>query len=376
MDDAFDMLDRFADDGEPKSSKPTAKPVEAPKPPAPKLEEPKPGEDETPPETPPTEAPKPGEKPKASPWKLVEQYKTKLAQLEREAAELRTNPASHPHFKEVTAKAEAIAKRNEELENHIRYVDYSKSKEFTEQYQKPYEEAWAKAVGELKELTVETEDGMSRAATAQDMVALCNMPLKQARESAKAWFGDCADDVIAHRRQIRDLSEKQTKALENAKTMAGEREKQWSAEHQKADQQLQEEIGGIWKASNDEALAKFDFLKPQEGEPERNEKLDKAIKFVDEAFAASARDPRLTPQQRAEVVKKHAALRNRAIAYSPLLHENKKLRAQLEESKKALAAYQQSEPGKGNGTSNHEELPSGDLMGTALRSMDKYADRG
>lgn len=309
---------------------------------------------------------KPG---KTSPWKLVESYKKSNAQLQQEIAELRTSMKPGELPKEHQDKFTAIEARNKELEDEIRHVNYSKSKEFSEQYQKPYEEAWINAIADLKELVITNDDGSSRAATAQDLIALSNMPLGQARATAKAWFGDSADDVMAHRRTIRDLSDKQTKALEESKKGGSERDQQRTAEMQAKQKARSEESAKVWKAVNDEAVAKYEYLRPVEGETERNEKLEKAIAFVDKTLKSNLNQAK-TAEERDSIIKAHAALRNRAVGFSVLKHENVSLKAKVAELEKAIAEFQASEPtGGGPKSESNGEHGGGDEMGSALNRL-------
>ncbi len=292
--------------------------------------------------------PKPGEK-KTNPWTLVNTYKTRLSTLEKENAELRTKAGEPP--KEVTERMSAIEKRNQELEQHIRFVDYSKSQEFVDKYQKPYEEAWSRAIGGLKGLQVKlgadptTGQEMARDLTPQDIAALANMDPAAARMEIKNRFPEDVAEVRGYIDKIRDLAEAQNKALEEQKTKGGEWQQKVGHQHQAA----QEANAKLWKQYSDESVAKFDFLKPIEGDDERNSKLEKAVAFVSDALSSKANDPNLTEEQRANVIKKHVALRNRAIAYSVLMHENKQLKAQLAEKEEALKAYGESAPTDGEG---------------------------
>jgi len=290
---------------------------------------------------------KPGGK-KTNPWDLVNTYKSRLSTLEKENAELRTKHAEPP--KEVTERLSAIEKRNQELEQHIRYVDYSKSQEFVDKYQKPYEEAWGRALSGLKGLQLkftnaETGEVQARDLTPADIAALANMEPSAARMEIKARFPEDVAEVRGYIDKIRDLASAQNQALEEQKSKGGEWQNQVS-QHHKA---IQESNSKLWKQFSDEHLAKFDVLKPVEGDDERNSKLEKAVAFVTDALSAKANDPNLTEEQRATVIKKHVALRNRAIAYSVLMHENKQLKARLAEKEEALKAYGDSAPTDGEG---------------------------
>jgi hypothetical protein len=383
FDQANADMERFADPdaeepkppGAPKSppkpaGKTQPKPGDAEEPEATLEGDTKPGEEAKPeeklgPDGKPAEptAEKPG---KTSPWKLVESYKKTNSALQQEIAQLRSSIKPGELPKEHQEKFAAIEARNKELEDEIRHVNYSKSKEFAEQYQKPYEEAWINAIADLKELVITNDDGTSRAATAQDLIALSNMPLGQARATAKAWFGDSADDVMAHRRTIRDLSDKQTKALEDSKTRGGERDQQRTAEMETKQKARSEETAKVWAQVNAEAIEKYEYLRPVEGETERNEKLEKAQKFVDETLKSNIGQAK-TAEERDKIIKAHAALRNRAIGFSTLKHENTALRSKVAELEKAIAEFQASEPtGGGPKSESNGEHGGGDEMANAM----------
>jgi hypothetical protein len=399
FDDSFADMERFADEDSPASKppgapKPPAKPGKpaakaAPEPPAadeeaePAAEEGAEDPEAEPPAKPAEEEAKlgPDGKPlpadgkpgKTSPWKLVESYKKTNTTLQKEIADLRAAAAKPGELpKEAAEKFAAIEARNKELEDEIRYVNYSKSKEFVDTYQAPYEEAWANALGELRELTITNEDGTSRTATAQDLLALSNMPLGQARATAKAWFGDSADDIMAHRRTIRELSDKQTKALDAAKKNGSQRDEQRTAEMSAKAKARTEEHGRAWQTINAQAQAKYEYLRPAEGQEERNQKLEKAVKFVDETLGLNVNSAK-TQEERDQILSRHAAIRNRAIGFSVLKHENSALRAELETLKKELEQFQGSEPtgGEPRGRQNGEAQP--DTLDGAVAGMARYA---
>jgi len=304
-------------------------------------------------EPPPPEKPlldekgKPIDKTKVSPWKLLDQFKGRLTAAEKENVELREKLAKVPDL----SRLEGIDKRNKELEEEIRYQNYAKSQDFAEKYAKPYEEAWAKAVADLGELEVLAEDGSpARKATANDLISLARMPLGEARKLANQMFGDSASDVMMHRQRIRDLHDAQEKALAEARKTGSERQVK-AAETSKA---ITAEVTSLWQKFNEEDAGKYEFLKPKEGDEDWNSKLEKAKALVDTAFSQNATDPSLSPEQRAKAVRAHAAVRNRAIAYSALKLENTRLKAQIKERDDKLKQFEDSAPtggqaGGGNG---------------------------
>jgi len=319
---------KLDEDGEPIPATPTPEPTATPKPADAK-----------------TAVAATTDKGKKSKWQLLDQFKARTLKAEARALELESKIGDPATLEAASQRATAAEKRLAELEEHIRYVDYSRSSEFAEKYQKPYEEAWTKAVNDLKELSVTTADGTTRAATAQDLLHLANLPLGEARKLANEVFGDAADDVMAHRRRVKELSEAQEKALTDAKINS----KQWLEQSLSASKKLADEIKQLWTTETAAKEAKYEFLKPKDGDDEWNEILERSTELVESAYASNARDPKLTPEQRAEVIRKHSAVHARARAYGPLRLELKRLRAQLAERDAKLKQYEGSEPTVGNG---------------------------
>lgn len=321
-----------------------------------------------------------GKSGKVSPWKLVDHYKATNTSLQKEIAELRTQQGQPP--KEWLDKLTSAQKRAEELENHIRFVDYQKSGEFTEKYTKPYEEAWMRAISGLKGLKVqwtnpETGEVSGRDITPQDIAALANMDPAAARQEIRQRFPEDAAEVKTYVERIRDLAYAQNQALEEHRTKGAEH---WNAQAQALQAKQRAFIESntkLWESINKEAMEKFDFLRPVEGDEARNAKLEAAVKFVEDALATRITDPKLSDEDRANVLRKHAALRNRAIGYSVLLHENKGLKAKVGELEKALKAYEKSEPtsGDGKGKDKAADVNGEGLMDSVLSGMSKYVRR-
>lgn len=304
------------------------------------------------------EAAAPAAKPskKLSPWRLVDQYKERVKALETELAASKTaSPKPGEPDKAFTERLTAAEKRAAELEDEIRFVNYQKSGEFQEQYQRPYEAAWSRAVKDLNEISVTDAAGNARAATAEDMLTLVNLPLGKAREVADSMFGAFANDAMAHRKAIKELFDKQQEALSGARAKAAEWEKTRAAEAEKARTDIDRQVGETWTKANADAVtdAKYGkYFVPRESDPEWNQRLAKGFELVDKAFAdANPRDPRLSPEQRRSVIERHAAIRNRAAAFGPLRFENERLTARVGELEKELAEYKKTEPAQGGGGS-------------------------
>jgi hypothetical protein len=191
----FKNLQKVADKpgpgkAQPQAAAPTAKPAEKPAAAA----KPDPELAADPAATPPAAA-APAEDPKkgkVSPWKLVDEYKAKLAAAEQQVLEVNKRAIPEADWKKTQETLTEREKRLTELEQEIRYVNYSKSEEFKTKYQQPYEKQWQRTMSELGELTVETADGGTRPLAANDILDLVNAPLGKAHELAVERFGDLA----------------------------------------------------------------------------------------------------------------------------------------------------------------------------------------
>ena len=324
-----------------------------------KVEAPKPeSKQEEPPKQ--TEAPAAEEKPekvetsgeskKVSPWKLVDQFKKKALEAEQRALELEKLVLPEDQRNAITERLTKAEQKARELEDEIRYVNYAKSDEFKQKFQQPYERAWQRAMSELQGTTFQDAGGNQQTFGVDHMMELVQMPLKKARETANAMFGDIANDVMNHRNGLKEMLEQQTAALDEARKTGAEREGQKRNEFQSYLRELDNKSKADWEAFNkqiQEHPEHGEFITPKEGNDEWNSMIEKGIEFAKKAFTANIMDRRLTPEQRREVVKMQSALYNKAVAYGPLRYEVKNLRKQLAEREAELKQYKETTPATG-----------------------------
>lgn len=349
-------------------SKPADKPVEAPESKA-TTEPVKPSEK-------PADAPEVAPEDKPDPIKIVD-LRNHYNELKKRAKVLRSDLANREsRLKELEAikpednkplleTIEKLKKENSEHLKELRFLNYKKHPEFVEKYEKPYNAAWKKAVEEIGELTVENEDGSVRAATAHDMQRLANMPLGEANKLARELFGDLAPDVMAHRRTIRELAQAQNEALERARTEGEEWEKQRTIEDQTKTKAQAETTMKLWQAVHDDLAKRFPrAFTPEEGDAEDKTEFERGSALVDLMFsgpqdksvvaradllpgflaeAVKAGRPLTQPEQ----VRMHALVRLKAMNHDRILRRDKAKSARIAELEKALAEYEQSEPGAG-----------------------------
>lgn len=324
-----------------------------------------------------TAATDPKAKVKVNPWKLVDEWKGKAATLESQLMETKKlipDEVGRKTEVERLTKAEARAK---ELEDEIRYVNYEKSEEFLEKYDKPYAHAFKTAMSELGDLTISDASG-TRKAEPGDMLELVNAKsLGAAKELAIERFGDLADEAMAYRKDIKKLWDDRVHALDNARKVAADREQQMREQGISAHKELTKFVSENWekaveavKTMPDEA----EFFQMIEGDEERNTILEKGYKFADEALAVSPMDPRLKPEDRATIIKKVAAARNRISAYPVLKHLLKQERAEKHELMEKLKQYEASTPdtlGDKKEVVNTTPQKASDQMFSRLRAMAK-----
>lgn len=313
-------------------------------------------------------------KDKPNPWKLKEEWENRAKTAEQKLVDAEKRAIPEATWKDTQEQLKKAQDRLKELEGEIRYVDYTKSEEFKTKYQQPYEQAWGRAMNELGELTVDDGNGTQRALQAADILDLVNLPLPKAKALADEKFGAFASDVMAHRKEIRKLYDEQSAALDQAKkdatTTMQQREQQANEQRQK----MSTEIMTEWKTANDQVAAdpKYGrYFVPTDGDPEGNQRLAKGFELVDRAFTENQMDPKLTPQQRRDVIRRHSAVRNRAAAFGRLVHWKNSLESQVKALTEELAQYKGSEPGAGGRVDKTEPAAPTTAMGRMQAELRK-----
>lgn len=342
LDQADETSKRTPD--KPRDEKGKYKPAD--KPPEKPVEQEKPEEPEKPAEEPAAEEPKKSnirslgksleklQKERDEVWQpKIQSLESKVKEYERTVEQLKTQ---QPDIKPFQEKLAAIEKENQALREVVRFSDFRQSPEFKEKYEQPYNEAWAKAVTEVTQLTMETEDGAARKATANDLLALANAPLDQLDELANKWFPRSAARVIRHVEKIRDLAEAQDKALEEAKKGATDFQTKRAGEMQKANQAFKQAYDNV---VGDLAKKYPKWFAPDETDPKGNEILKKGFDYADTVFSPNG--TQLTPEQKAARL---AVIRAKAANHDRLASRLKSTMAERDELRAKLAEYEQTEP--------------------------------
>lgn len=285
-------------------------------------------------------------KEKPNPWKMYEEQKKEVLKLREELAETNKRAIPQDKWTEAENKRTVIEKRAAELEEEIKFVNYSKSKEFKEKYEQPYFASWNRARDELKGVTIETAEGQNRPMNDMDMLELVNLPLASAKSKAVELYGDLAPEVMQFRNEIRKSSDDQQRALEDARKVGVARDKDVSERTQRERGEMNKSILETWDKANNEVLEDPKHginFKPRDGDQQGNQLLAKGFELADRAFRENASSA-TTSEERAGIVRRHAAVRNRAAAYGRLVFDNTQAQAKIASLEKLVAEYKGSEP--------------------------------
>jgi hypothetical protein len=313
----------------------------------------------------------PDDKKKVNPWKLVDQYKGQVGKLEEEITKLRTSALPEKERTEFVSRAEKAEQRAKALEDHMRFVDFSQTEEFQKKYQEPYEKAWTKHMKELGQIKVAIGEDQSAPLQANHLLSLVNLPLEEAQELAEQMNPRFANHLMSARKEIRDLFDTQAEALADAKKNGSERVKQAIEQQTKMSGEIQKFVTESWTSAND-AIVRDEkyglYFTPVEGDENVNQRLAKGFELVDRAFSENPNDPRLTPEERRSVVKRHAAVRNRAAAFGRLVYDLGKAREEKAELIEELKKYRGSTPPSGG-----SPKPTGETVSKGKASDEVFA---
>ena len=359
----FSELQKKYDDGQP-APPPEPKPGDAPPAPEPG-DAPPTGEEGLVPE-----ALKPKDGKKIGGWKVAKYWRKQHEEVSAQLADAHSRIIPEADAVKLKEELTLTKSQAERLEQIVRFKDYEKSSEFQEKYYKPYQAAWQRALTELSEIPVTDSSGNARPMKPEDLMSLVNMPLAQARQVADQAFGPFAGDVMTHRKEIRTLFDNQANALKEAEKNGVEHSKKVQDQMKQAFTHMTNEVNQTYKAANEAIVADPKYgplLKADDTDADAKALLEKGFAFADKALAESPMNPQLTPEQRADIVRRHAALRNRAAAFPRLMRDRTNHLARIAELEKELAQYQSSTPPAGGEPQG--QRPNGGTPMTARERM-------
>ena len=328
--------------------------------------------------------PKPVAKP-AEPQKPVAPIKgeamlrKRLAEVERERDDARTNSQTelgklNGKLKELEGKRywtqddekkyASMEKRQQELESNLYSVEYKESPEFKDKYQKRADKVFSTVTKELKGMTVKYTDGdeeKERQATLVDFnrIRALGDSLVEQRKLAKSLFGEDADIVLSHVRELSNIEDEATEAIETQK-------KSWTQNKEnflRTASENQRLARSTYESVTQQLVEKYpDIFGEDAANPEATAALKGGLDFVD---AISKSVNTMSPQ---DAAKNTAIIRQMAGSFPRHLKVIEQLKAQLAEAKADVSKFRKSDPGSGGDTvpssPNEPSKPKG-IMGNA-----------
>jgi hypothetical protein len=291
---------------------------------------------------------------KAEKLELENKYKAERTTWETQLAEAKKGDPA------VTERLTKLQKQYDDTENELRFVRYESSNDFKERFEKPYIAAYQAGMNRAAALKIiERKDDsdptnprvlqQSRQGTVQDFDAIMSIVDDDlATEKAVELFGEKkAPLLLYHREEVMKANGVMRQAVKEYREKGTQWEKEQATlreQHQQAAVQMVEQIQTA-------AAEKFPtFFKPIENDTHGNELLEKGNHRIKRIIAGGAPladgEKQWTAQEYAVEV---AAFRNKGGAFDRLAHQNVQLRKQLKEISDKLKAYEESEPGDGEG---------------------------
>jgi len=296
---------------------------------------------------------------KAKVTKEYEPALKRLPELEAKVKEFESRDESAG--KATQERIAAIERRNAELESHIKFVDYEKSTEYQDKFQKPYEEAWGNALRELRGLKMtitdaQTGEDVTREVTQADIAYFANLDPAARRTEINRLFPDDKEEVKRHINQISLLADQSHAAKEKARTDAAEYAKTSQAKYAEGQASQRK----LWQTVNKSLAETYpNWFSRKEGDPDGNAIFDRGSVLADLAMNPQELNPERVallpkvfqdqiasqkPFSQDQFIRLHAIVRNKAANHDRLAHQNKTLTARVTELEKNLKEYEASGP--------------------------------
>ena len=277
-------------------------------------------------------------------FKTKRELSDKLAANEARLKELESKPNQSPadlkRIKELEERSTKLEKDIEDREQRLIQVDYRSSKDFQEKYEKKGQDAYARAIGDVKRLQVKevSEDGTEtyRPATEDDFNNLRNMKPWEQDKKINEMFGTSAYRVSQHMRTLESLEQEANEAISTARTKADEGRRVF--------QKQQEERNAEFSTHSQRAVDEIQkthamYFAPDPTNPEATAALERGLAYVDDA---AKNQHTMSPKDMAETT---AMIRFLAGSAPRLMTEINQLKAKLLAKDEELGKYRKSSPG-------------------------------
>lgn len=274
-----------------------------------------------------------------------QKVKARVTELEAEIKKGKESGIAEGEKKHLTDQIAELKKRTEEYEAHIRETAYERSAEYRDKYEKPFVSAFTAGREQAKKLTV-ADGEETRAGTEEDFDRIMTETDDSAAgDLAHDLFGTNAPLILWHRMEVLKAHGARQQAIKSFREGLSERMKTEEADRIKQAEEAERtrtEATAKFKAMNEKHAKDYpELFAPAEGDEEGNKLLEKGMKDADLAFSGA---PGLTPEQKLRL---HVAIRNRAGAFSRLVHRLKQRDERISALEAELTGLRGSAPGEG-----------------------------
>lgn len=274
--------------------------------------------------------------------KFKEQHTTELASVQDKMKTLEQKRYWTP---DEEKRYKAMETRQEQLEAELYTRDYRASPEFVVKFQNRADKIFATVGRELKGMTVQYQDGdenKQRAATLADFnrIRALGDSLPEQRRLAKSLFGEDADIMLGHARELSAIEESANEEITN-------RQQTYATTRKQAEEKQAEE-SRVYESSKSQfeklLIQKYpDMFGEDAANPEATDALRSGLSFVDSTVSNAVK---MTAEERAM---KNSLVRLMAGSWQRNIVKIRQLEAKVDELTADIGKYRKSDPGSGGG---------------------------
>lgn len=250
---------------------------------------------------------------------------------------------------ELQKKYDQSEQNRRALESELYAIDYSRSPEYADKYQKKWQAAYKSAVQRAKGASVEIENSETgeksvRRASDADFERVRLAPPTEQLELAEKLFGKYAYIVMQDINGLASIEQSANEEVNARSKDYHERVAQAKGEIEKQSKDFQSEMA----RADSELIQKHpDIFGEESASPEISAAIKKSLATYDN-MVQKARGTPQTPEAVKERAQQSATVRRMVGAYTRFYLENAELKTQIVAKDEELAKYRQSDPGGGS----------------------------
>jgi hypothetical protein len=280
--------------------------------------------------------------------------------------------------KKFTERITKLEKDLQERDQTLSRAAYENSPEFKRDYLGPYQDAFLLGRETIAKFSLTDAEGATRKATAEDFDQLISLYIQDPDRAAAAvndLFGNKSGTVNAHLIEVqKQYARMQRAKQEGDKALTAQRELE-TKQHGEWRERVGKRINSTFEAAYRVADQKFpELFGLSETDAKEKEIYDKAVELSAKAFGgASPYDPKLSDEQRDDLVAAHAAVWRRSAQFPVLARRLKQASGRIAELEKELKQFKASEPDTTAPRRPNGSIVAPDTMDGVLGQLDKKA---